>query len=120
MATKLAPQKPIKAAAPVKYFIPQTKKRDHADTYDAMVTAVGDQLKATVGQRRIFSISYVREKKLCYAEVGQMDQQEGRYTVMAILESNPYIVYTRAKNGEPGVMVLVSKDDVTDIQDFLE
>lgn len=105
-------------ATPVKYFIPQTKPRDHEAVYQAMVAAVGDQLKAVVGDRKIFSISYIREKKLCYAEVGQMDQQEGRYQVMAILESSPYIVYTRAKNGTPGVMVLVNKDDVTDIQDF--
>lgn len=107
-------------AVPVKYFIPQTKPRDHAAVHQAMVTAVHDQLKAEVGERRIFSISYVREKKLCYAEVGKLDQQEGRYTVMAILDSSPFIVYTHAKNGTPGVMVLVNKDDVTNIVDFAD
>lgn len=111
---------PTAATSPVKYFIPQTKRRDHAAAYNVMVAAVKDQLGAVVGERKIFSISYMQEKKHRYAEVGKLDQQEGRYEIMAILDWNPYIVFTRTKAGKPGVMVLISKDDVTNIQDFAE
>ena len=86
--------------------------------YDGMAVALKDQLRTTITDRRIFSLRYTHDKKKRQLQVGQLEQQEKRYEVMAIFESSPYIVFTQAKGGDHGITILVNKDEVTDIEDF--
>jgi hypothetical protein len=102
----------------MKFFVPQMKKSQAEASYQVLYDHLKDQLRMPIGTRRIFSIDYTHDKKPWHAEVGQLDQQEKRYEVAAIFESGVYIVFTRAKNGNPGPKILVSKDEVTDVQDF--
>lgn len=77
-----------------------------------------EQLRWPITDRRIASLRYVHDKKVCTATVGQLENQNHRYEIVAIYESSLYIVYTRAPNGAAGVTILVAKEEVTDVEDF--
>lgn len=102
----------------MKFFIPQAKKTELDDVYSGIIAALKDQLHMPIDERRIFSLEYVRGKKRYRAEVGQLEQAELRYEVLAIFESKVYIVFTRSKSGDHGVTILVDKDEVISAVDF--
>lgn len=102
----------------MQFFIPHTKKAGFEASYIDIIAKLKDQLKVAISARKIFSISYVHDKKTCYAEVGQLERN-GRYEILAIFEANPYIVFTKAKNGGQGLTILVSKEEITEIQDLI-
>jgi hypothetical protein len=102
----------------MKFFVPQVAPGDFQATYEGIVKAVKDQLRIPIVERKIFSINYIHDKKPWRAEVGQLDPEHGRYKVVAIFEAKPYIVYTRALNGDQGITILVSGDEISAIEDF--
>lgn len=101
----------------MEFFIPNTEKVGFESFYTDIIAKIKDQLKVVITSRKIFSISYTHDKKPCYAEVGKLERN-GRYEILAIFEANPYIVFTKAKNGEQNLTILVSKEEITQIQDF--
>jgi hypothetical protein len=103
----------------MKFFVPQSKRGQSEPSYQNLFDLLKDQLRMPLTPRRIFSIDYTHDKKQWHAEVGKLEQQERRYEILAIFESaGVYIIVTQAKNGNPGVKILVSKDEVTDVKDF--
>jgi hypothetical protein len=100
------------------FFIPRVGADRHQTTYDNITKIVKDQLGTVISERRVFSINYVHDKKKRRAEVGQLDPQMGRYEVAAIFESKPHIVFTRAIDGGKGLTMLVSSEEITDIEYF--
>jgi hypothetical protein len=102
----------------MRFFVPHVSAAKTTDTYDNIVKSVKDQLRVTIATRKIFSISYVHDKKMLKAQVGKPDPQSGRYEVVAILEAKPYIVFTRGNDGGPGLNLLVSHDEITEVIDF--
>ncbi|HVE80722.1 MAG TPA: hypothetical protein VNA68_01095 [Candidatus Dormibacteraeota bacterium] len=102
----------------MQFFIPHTTKARLETKYQDLSDIAQEQLRAKVTDQRIFSINYIQDKKRLRLAVGEFEQQENRYKILAILESSPYIVCTRTKEGLPGITILVNKDDVTDIEYF--
>ncbi len=102
----------------MKFFVPQVTRSKAEENYEEIAKSVKDQLRLPITESRIFSINYVHDKKRCRAEVGKPEPQQGRYDVVAIFESKPYIVFTRGKDGAAGLTILVSNDEITDIEYF--
>lgn len=102
----------------MRFFIPSTKKSEIDLVYQGMVDFLKDQLRVVISDRKIFSITYIHDKKEILAQVGQLDQKGGRYEIMAIFESNPYIIYTQGKDGGNGVTILVDKNEIAAVKDF--
>jgi hypothetical protein len=73
-----------------------------------------------VAPRKIYRLDYTHDKKRLRAEVGKPDPQQGKYEVFAILESRPYVVYTRLSDGGAGLTILVNVDEITEVVDFEE
>lgn len=86
--------------------------------YAGITDSLKEQLRWPITPRRIRSLDYIHDKKRCRVEVGQLESQENRYRILAIFESNHYIVFTRADDGGHGVTILVNKDEVTAVEDF--
>ena len=102
----------------MKFFLPSTRGAQAEIAYAEIVELMRKQLRWPITPRRIRSLEYTHDKRKYALEVGELDGQEGRYIVTAILESSQYIAYTRSPSGEPGVIILVSPDDVTLVEDF--
>ena len=102
----------------MKFFVPQSARREYQTTYDEIRKSVKEQLRVQIAERKIFSIDYVHDKKPWRAEVGQLDPQQGRYEVIAIFQSKPHIVFTRSPNGASGLTILVNSDEITEVEDF--
>lgn len=101
----------------MKFFVPQAKPAEYEASYAAITKIVSEQLKTPITPRRIFSLDYVHDKKKCRLEVGNLDLQ-GRYEIIAIFESKPYIIYTRTHSGQGGITILVNGDEITTVEDF--
>ena len=102
----------------MKFHIPQVPASQQEAAYAVIAKAVKEQMRINVTPRRIFGINYLHDKKRINVRVGEHDPHDGRHIVLAILESSPYVVYTRQLTGGPGVNILVNKDEITEILDF--
>lgn len=102
----------------MKFFVPFTKPGKAQEMWESIAKVLKTQFKIPISARRIYSLSYIHDKKPYHLQVGELDQQEQRFKVLAIFESKPYIVFTRAASGGPGPIILVSPDEVTAIEDF--
>jgi hypothetical protein len=102
----------------MKFFIPQTAPAETEAAYQRIKAILLDQFRLPIQDRRIFSLSYTNSKRRWKAEVGQPEQQERRYDIVAIFESKQFIIYTRAKTGGAGPIILVNKTEVTAVEDF--
>jgi hypothetical protein len=104
----------------MKFFIPHTKKATCEAVYQGMAESLKSQFRMPIDERRIFSLNYTNSKKKWHAEVGQLEEQEGRYEIVAIFEAKFYIVFTQAKNNDPGLTILVDKNEVTAVEEFAQ
>lgn len=104
----------------MKFFIPHIAEDKYDLAYSNIITSVKEQMRIPVAARKIYTLEYIHDKRRRIAQVGQLDPQQGRYEVFAILEAKPYIVYTRRSDGGAGLTILVSNDEVTTITDFEE
>lgn len=102
----------------MKFFVPQVPAARGEAVYARITDILKKQLRWPMTPRRIRLLKYTHDKRTHTLEVGELEAQESRYVVMAIFESSQYIVFTCTPTGKPGVIILVSKDDVTDIEDF--
>src|SRR6266571_2400387 len=102
----------------MKFFVPHAKGNEQEQrVYDAIKTFAGETLGWDVSDRKIFSIRYKHDGKDYYAEVGQTEKVEGE-EVVAILESNTYLVCTTNRGVARGMPILVGKEEAYIIKDF--
>ncbi len=103
---------------PMKFFVPRTKPAKYQGAYENMAALLKDQLKATIGTERIYSLNYHQDKKDWRLQVGELEPRENRYEVLAIFESRPYIVFTRSRTSNAGTTILIDASDVTKVEYF--
>jgi len=99
-------------------FIPHIAKLEADAVYQGIKKELESQFRLPILDHRISSLSYTNSKKKWYAEVGQLEEQENRYEIVAIFESKQFIVFTHTPAGKPGPIILVDKDEVTKVEDF--
>jgi ABC-type phosphate/phosphonate transport system substrate-binding protein len=104
----------------MKFFIPDTKPADTQEAYQGIAKLLKEQLRMPITDRRIYSLSYTHDKRKWRAVVGEREEQEDRYDIVAIFEAKPYIVFTRAQNGGQGLTIMVNPDEITAIEYFDE
>jgi hypothetical protein len=102
----------------MQFFIPHIGKLEADSAYQGIIKELESQFRLPILDHRIFSLSYTNSRKKWYAEVGQLEEQEGRYQIVAILESKQFIVFTHTPEGKPGPIILVDKDEVTSVENF--
>ena len=102
----------------MKFFVPATVDDVEAQVvWDATRRFAEDSLGWVVSERRIFSIGFQHEGKSYHAEVGKPDPHVGE-TVIAILESNSYLVCTQNRGVVKGMPILVGRDDQNEVTEF--
>src|SRR5689334_7653973 len=102
----------------MKFFMPQAERSNTEASYQAILASLKSQLGWKITDRRIYSLHYLHDKKEHSLQVGELEPQERRYQVMAIFESNAYIVFTRTPDGYSGTTILVDKTEVLAAVDF--
>lgn len=102
----------------MRFFIPRAEPAQAEEAYRSIKDTLFSQFRLPIQDRRIFSIDYVNSKKRWHAEVGQVEQQERRYEVLAIFESKQFIVFTRTPHGTAGPIILVDKNEATAVENF--
>lgn len=98
--------------------MPQAEKGNTEANYQAIVAQIKDQLGWKLTERRIFSLHYLHDKKEFTVQVGELVPREHRFQVVAIFESNAYVVFTRTPEGYSGTTILVDKNEVIAAVDF--
>lgn len=102
----------------MQFFIPGIAPAEAETVYQGFAKALKSQFRLPIHERRIRSLKYLNSKTRWHAAVGELEEQEGKYLIMAIFESKSYIVYTQAPDGTPGLIILVGRDEVTAVEDF--
>lgn len=103
----------------MKFFVPGVKPSQAQDHYDNLVAVAKEQMRWTITPRRIRELEYVHDKRRYTLTVGAIEPMSKRYEVCAILDSNTYMVVTRDKySGQPGITIMVAKDEVTREEEF--
>ena len=111
MTTKLYTDKP--------FFVPAAEDAGQAQrVWKATKKFAEENSRRDIRDERIFSIRYVHEGKLYYAEVGQPDPRV-KETVLVILDSDPYYVCTFNRGVSQGIPVLVGRNEATDVTYFM-
>lgn len=85
--------------------------------WDATKRFAEDSLGWVVSDRRIFSIGYQHEGSQYHAEVGKPDPRIGEI-VIAILESNSYLVCTQNRGVVRGMPILVGREQENEVTEF--
>lgn len=102
----------------MKFFIPHVSPADTEAVYAKIKATLHSQLRLPIEDRRIQSLSYTNSRKRWVAEIGELEQQERQYEILAILDAKQYIVFTRSIRGGSGPIILVDKDEVTAVVEF--
>lgn len=100
--------------------MPQVERRDSETEYQKILAALKSQLGWKFTDRRLHNLHYLHDKREYEMQVGELEPQERRYQVMAIFESNAYVVFTRTPDGFSGTTILVDKTEVLAAVDFDE
>ena len=103
----------------VRFFIPSVKKSELESSYTDMIAAIKYQFNWKVSERRIQSLTYLHDRRKVVARVGEPEQFEHHYIVVAIFEAGMYLVVTRHPNGNPGPTIVVNTAEVSEVVDFL-
>jgi hypothetical protein len=102
----------------MKFFIPHTEKPDEAEhVLNAVRTFAATTTGWTITDRRIFRIAFRHNGKDLVDEVGKPDPSNGE-VVVAILESNAFLVCTRNRGASLGMPLLVGHDDAYSVAYF--
>ena len=102
----------------MKLFVPHVQPSETEAEYAAIVASVKSQFRLPIADRKIARITYTNSKHKWRAEVGQREEQEDKYEIVAILESKSFIVVTRMPDGAPGVTIMVNPAEVTEVVEF--
>ena len=99
-------------------FFPAAQDEKQAEE---VYTSIKKFARQTLGwdatERRNFCLTYQHEGKHYYVEVGKPDPRVGEI-VVAILESNTYLICTYNRGVARGEPILVGVNEVVDITDF--
>ncbi|MEW6686790.1 MAG: hypothetical protein AB1393_11390 [Candidatus Edwardsbacteria bacterium] len=102
----------------MKFFIPGAKDdREAQDILESIKKFAKKTTGWNVTDRKIFSIKFKHRRKEYVAEVGQQDWVTGE-TVIAILESDTFLVCTPNQGVIRNMPILVGKREVDSIVDF--
>jgi len=102
----------------MKFFIPHATTDDLTQqTYNAIKLFAKQTLGWNVSERRIFRIEYRHGGTYHTAEVGKINDTNGE-EVIAILESNAYLVCTPTRGVIRGMPILVGAEEIRTIEDF--
>ena len=102
----------------MKFFVPGVKDEAQAQyIWEGTKKFAEETLLWKVTDRRIFSISYIDNRRNVTAEVGKPAPETGE-TVFVILESTTYLVCTANRGVRRGMPLLVGKHEVYAITDF--
>jgi len=102
----------------VKFFIPYAKDKKQAEkVFQGIKKFAKKSVGWDVTDRRIFSLTYLHDRKKYHSEVGQPDDRVNE-EVIAILESYTYLVCTHNRGVIRGEPVLVGKEEVKKSIDF--
>ena len=104
----------------VRFFIPSIKKSELESTYTDMIAAIKYQFNWKVTDRRIVSLTYLHDRRKVTARVGEPEQFEHHYVVVAIFEAGNYLVVTRSPNGKPGPTIVVNTAEGSEVVDFVK
>jgi hypothetical protein len=102
----------------MKFFIPAAKDAAQAeDVYRGIVQFAKLTTSWQTTARRIFGIRYRHDGREYYSEVGKEDPRVHEL-VIAILESEAYLICTFNRGVKRGEPVLVGKKEIVSITDF--
>ena len=102
----------------MKFFLPQVQKDDKAEElYQGVKAFNKDRMNWEISNRRIFRIEYSDKGKIRKDEVGKVTDVNGE-KVLAILESNAYLVCTLNRGFSRGLPIQVGKHEIIGIEDF--
>lgn len=102
----------------MKFFIPDTDDEEKAEkVYQSIVSFAQQTMGWNIGNRRIFRIAYRHGGKSHVAEVGRINDTNGE-EVIAILESNAYLVCTPSRGVIRGMPILVGQEEAFNVTDF--
>jgi hypothetical protein len=102
----------------MRFFIPHAKdKEEEIEVYTAVKKFAKENLGWSISDRKIFSIDYVHDGKRYRAEVGKVENLIGE-EVIAILESNAYLICTPNRGVIRGEPILVGTESAHSVVDF--
>lgn len=102
----------------MEFFVPACDSAEEAEkVWEATRTFAQENLGWEVGEKRIFRITGVHDGKAIDCEVGKAEPYEGN-TVIAILESNAYLVCTPNRGVLRGEPILVGRQEVDSVIEF--
>jgi hypothetical protein len=102
----------------MRFFTPLTEEADKTEqVLNKVRTSAASTTGWTVTDRRIFRIAFRHNGKDLVDEVGKPDPSNGE-VVIAILESNAFLVCTHSRGVDWGTPLLVGHDDAYSIADF--
>ena len=104
----------------MKFFIPHTENETkQEDVYTSIVKFAEETTGWVISDKRIFSLRYFHNGKEHYSEVGKKESVDGYYEeVIAILDSNTYLVCTPQRGVIRGLPILVGKQEVDHVVYF--
>jgi hypothetical protein len=105
-------------AIAVKFFIPGIPDTQTETTYKSLYDAAKDQLRTPITDKRVFSLRYIHDKRAVNVVVGEAHPHHPNFVILAILESQPLIVVTQARNGQSGPTIMITNAEVTDMVEF--
>jgi hypothetical protein len=101
----------------MKFFIPGINNEQEAEkAYQLIISLAKKATGWEIGNRRIFKIAYLHDGKDRVAEVVK-EHGANREVVIAILESNAYLVCT-PNRGVRDLPILVGQEEALNIIDF--
>ena len=107
-----------RSLACVDFSVPAADSPDQAEkVWQATRQFAKDNLGWEVGDRRIFRLTGMHEGKSIECEVGKLEPYGGE-TVVAILESNAFLVCTANRGVLRGEPILVGTSEVDYVTDF--
>lgn len=102
----------------MKFFVADQNDPEKAEQlYQATKKFAAQTMGWAIGDRRIRSIAFVDQGKRVRASVGQREPCEGGL-VIAILESNTYLICTPDRGVLRGMPLMIGKGEVSEVEDF--
>jgi hypothetical protein len=102
----------------MKFFVPEVPDSHAEVAYTSLSDAAKSQMKTTIAPKRIYGLTYVHNKRQFGLVVGGPHPEHLGYMVVAILESQPYIVIAKSTRGGSGITILVNNTEVTEVTEF--
>lgn len=101
----------------MKFFLPgATSEEQQNEIYTGILRFASESLNWRFTERRVFSIRYQHNGGQALAQVGERDI-DGEI-ILAIFESNSYVVTTKNRGALRGDPILIGLNEVSDVEFF--